>query len=74
MFIWILCVVLGLITVSFAPLLVGTVVKILSSYARKFPSFTDVVAIITVIVIGSILIAMSLVFAVVYHHLLIGTP
>lgn len=72
--IWILCGVLGVLTVAFTPLLIGTVVRLLSGYARKYPALTDVVATITVIVVGAAMIAMSAVFAAVYHHLLMGTP
>jgi hypothetical protein len=72
--VWMVCGILGILTVAFAPLIVGTVVKILTNYARKYPAFTDVVAVITVIIVGAVLLAMSAVFAVVYHHLITGTP
>jgi hypothetical protein len=72
--VWIICILLGVLTVAFTPMLVGAVVKILTNYARKYPAFTDVVAVITVIIVGAVLLAMSAVFAVVYHHLIMGTP
>lgn len=69
---WLLCGILGIFTVAFAPLLITLIVKMLSAYARKYPSLTDAAAIITSIIIGAYLIAMSVVFAVIYHRLLTG--
>lgn len=71
---WVLCSVLGGLTIAFAPMLTGAVIKILQNYARKYPSLTDVVAVITVIIVGAILIFESAVFAIVYHHMMVGSP
>lgn len=72
MILWIVCVALGILTVAFAPLLITLIVKILSSYARRYPTLTDAIAVITSIIIGTYLIAMSVVFGIVYHHLIVG--
>ena len=74
MFLWIVCIILGILTVSFAPALIGAMVRILSGFGRRFPAIADVMAIITSIIVGAILIAMSAVFAAVYHHMFTGTP
>ena len=72
MILWIVCVLLGILTVAFAPLLITAVVKMLSGYARKYPAFTDAVAVVISIIVGAYLIAMCVVFAIVYHRLITG--
>lgn len=71
---WALCVMLGFMTVSFAPFIMGTAVSILTGVGRKFPALSDAVATITVILVGAALIAMGIIFAIVYHHLITGSP
>lgn len=70
--IWFLSIFLGVMTVAFAPLLITLLVKLLSSYARKYPAITDAVAVMTSIIIGTYLIAMSIVFATVYHNMIVN--
>jgi hypothetical protein len=74
MLLWTICFTLGILTVAFAPMVIGVGVKLLSGVGRKFPVLSDVIAIITVIFLGAILICMSGVFAAVYHHMLTGVP
>lgn len=71
---WIFCFTLGFLTVAFAPLLVGVAVKVLADFGRKFPVLSDVIATITVALVGAVLLGMMSVFAAVYHHMLTGTP
>lgn len=74
MLLWVFCFTLGILTVAFAPLLIGVGVKLLANFGRKFPFLSDVVATITVIFVGTFLLCMSGVFAAVYHHMIDGTP
>lgn len=72
--VWTLCMILGLITVAFAPLLISATVKALAEFGRQYPLLADVVATVIVIVVGAFLLVMSGVFAAVYHHIFVGTP
>jgi len=71
---WAICILLGVLTVAFAPLLISLVVRMLTGYARKYPLLTDVIATITLIIIGAYLLALCGVAAVVYHHIFTGKP
>lgn len=72
MLLWIICIILGILTVAFTPILIGMTVKILTGVGRKFPLLADVGATITVIIVGAFLIGVSIVFAMVYHHIFMG--
>jgi hypothetical protein len=74
MILWTFCMILGLITVAFAPLLISATVRALAKFGRQYPLLADVIATIIVIVVGAFLLVMSGVFAAVYHHIFIGTP
>jgi len=73
MFLWVACMLLGILTVAFAPLLITLIVKVLSGYARKYPALTDAVAIVTSIIVGAYLIAMCVVFGIMFHRLIKGS-
>ncbi len=64
----------SLITTLFSPLLIGTVVKLLASSARKYPNLTDIIATLTLVIVGGVLIGMSIIIALEYHHILTGAP
>jgi hypothetical protein len=74
MLLWVVCFIAGLITILLSPLLIGTVVKLLSKWARRYPDLTDIIAVLTIIVVGGVLLLISCMLAAVYHHLLTGTP
>lgn len=74
MWLWILCYILGFITVAFAPLLIGITVSILSKAGRKFPALADAGAILTVTIVGVVFAMMMAVFARVFHYLFTGVP
>jgi len=71
---WIMCSVFGLITVLFTPGLLAGTVKILSNVGRKYPRMADVVATLTIFIVGLVMVGMVGVFSAVYHHLWVGKP
>lgn len=68
---WIISVLLGVLTVSFAPALIIFLVKFLSSIGRKFPSIATAIAILTALIMGAYLIVVIFIFATFYHKVLI---
>lgn len=64
--------ILGILTIALTPFIIGSVVRIMQKYSNKYPTLTNAISIVTLIVVGAILISMSIVFAVVYHHLLLN--
>jgi hypothetical protein len=68
----VLSLILGLATVSFAPLLITLLSKLLTTIGRRYPLFGDVASIVGFIIVGAFLLLQSFVFAIFYYDILIG--
>jgi hypothetical protein len=72
MWMWILCVALGIISLASLPAFLGFALRILAKIGKKYPRLADVGAVISFLILLSGLLLIVYVFAVVYHYIFVG--